>query len=87
MSVNSKERDRAMAAYMKQHPGRYPDSTMRPWGGEGAGHRALAKTMGAVPNEGSKWQIGMLGGVLCARLGLGSSNIDPAYLVVNKHAA
>lgn len=80
------ERNRAMASYMKEHPGRYPDSTVRPWGGEGAGARAMAKTMGAVPNDSSKWQLGMLGGVLCARLGLGSSNIDAEYLQRKREA-
>lgn len=74
------ERNREMAKYMKLHPGRYPDSSMRPWNGEGAGTRTLAKTMGAVPNESSKWQLGMLGGVIAARLGLGSSNIDAEYI-------
>lgn len=84
MSAASKERDRAMASYMKAHPGQYPDSVMRPWNGEGASTRAMTKTMGSVSNESSKWEAGMLGGVLAARLGLGDFGI-PDELIRPSH--
>jgi len=86
MSANSRTHDKEMAAYMKQHPGRYPDSAVRPWSGNGASVREMARTMGAVPNNTAKWDFGMLGGVLAARLGLGSSNI-PAELINDRKAA
>jgi len=71
-----KAKDAAMAAYMKQHPSAFPDSVRRPWPGNGAGLRALAQQLGGnVPNNSSKWHVGMLGGVLCARLGMGDANV------------
>lgn len=74
-----KAKDAAMAAYMKQHPASFPDSVRRPWRGEGADLRALSQTMGHVRNTTSKWDFGMLGGVLCARLGLGGQNIPSGF--------
>lgn len=87
MSAGSRTKDKEMASYMKQHPGRYPDSAMRPWNGEGAGYRALAKTMGSVSNNSSKWHVGMLGGVIAARLGLGSANVPGELINTAKRAA
>lgn len=75
MSAASRNKDKEMASYMKQHPGRYPDSYMRPWQGHGAGLRAMARNMGKVPNNSSRWFVGMLGGVIAARLGYGSANV------------
>jgi hypothetical protein len=69
------EKDRATASYMKAHPGSYPDSVMRPWQGEGSDKRALARQMGSVQNNTSKWQTAMLGGLLAARLGYGWSGV------------
>lgn len=69
------EKDRATASYMKDHPGQYPDSVTRPWRGNGADLRDLAKQMGSVQNNTSKWHAAMLGGVLAARLGFGWSGI------------
>lgn len=87
MSANSRNHDKEMAAYMKQHPGRYPDSATRPWSGNGSDLREMARTMGAGPNNSSKWQSGMLGGVLAARLGLGSSNVPAEFLGDARKAA
>lgn len=67
--------DAAMAAYMKDRPGSFPDSIRRPHQGEGSGMRKLAMQMGRVPNVNSHFQRGMLGGVLCARLGLGDFGV------------
>jgi hypothetical protein len=75
-----KAKDAAMAAYMKKHPGSFPDSVMRPHPGNGSDLRTLSKTMGNVPNAGSKWNAGMLGGVLAARLGFGVSGIPKELL-------
>lgn len=88
MSVNAgrKAKDAAMAAYMKQHPGQYPDSVMRPWRGEGAGYRDMARQMGAVSNNTSRWFVAMLGGLAAARLGYGSSGV-PSDLLNDKRAA
>lgn len=74
------ERNRAMASYMKEHPGRYPDSCTRPWQGEGAGARSMAKAMGGVSNNTSQWHHAMLAGVIFARLGMGDANIATEYL-------
>ncbi len=63
-----KAKDAAMASYMKDHPGSFPDSVMRPWNGNGADLRNLSKTMGRVPNNTAKFDFGLLGGVLVARL-------------------
>lgn len=75
-----KAKDAAMASYMKQHPGAFPDSAMRPWGGNGSDHRAMANAMGAVPNHTTKWDSGMLAGILAARLGYGNANIPAEFL-------
>jgi len=72
---NRSQHDKEMASYMKAHPGAYPDSAMRPWGGVGAGDRALAYQMGTVTNNTSKWHNAMLAGVIFARLGLGASGV------------
>ena len=77
--AKSSEKDREAAKYMKAHPGRFPDSYMRPWPGNGAGIRQMAMTMGAVPNNTTIWDFGMLGGVLCARLGMGSANVADEF--------
>lgn len=74
-----KAKDAAMAAYMKKHPGSFPDSVMRPWRGEGAGPRGLAASMGHVPNTGSTFDRGMFGGLLAARLGFGAESIPDEY--------
>jgi hypothetical protein len=75
-----KVKDQAMAAYMKAHPGAFPDSVMRPHGGCGAADRGLASQMGHVTNNTSKWQHAMLAGVIFYRLGMGSGGI-PAELL------
>lgn len=80
------EKDREMAKYMKAHPGRFPDSYMRPWQGEGAGMRAMARQMGAVPNDSAAWHHAMVSGVIFARLGLGSFGV-PDDLLERKRAA
>lgn len=79
------EKDREMAKYMKLHPGRFPDSAVRPWQGDGAGIRAMARQMGAVPNDSSAWHNAMLAGVIFARLGLGSNGV-PADLIDRRAA-
>lgn len=80
-----KAKDAAMAAYMKKHPGSFPDSAMRPWGGEGASHRALASTMGKAPPSG-KNDFGLLGGILAARLGYGSFGVPPDLINARRAA-
>lgn len=73
MSAKSsrKEKDTAMASMMKENPGRFPDSVMRPHRGCGVGDRDLAKKMGRVSNNTTTFDRGMLGGHLCAILGMG----------------
>jgi len=61
--------DAAMASYMKDRPGSYPDSVRRPHQGQGAGDRKTAMSMGRVPSDGHHFEIGMLGGILAAKLG------------------
>lgn len=73
--ANRRGKDQAQAAYMKAHPGRFPDSESRPWRGEGVGARELSRQMGSVQNNSAKWHLGMLGGVLAARLGYGWNGI------------
>lgn len=79
-AAERKTKDVAMAAYMKAHPGSFPDSVRRPGLGEGVSHRALAAGMGRVTNNSSRWEVAMLGGVIAARLGLGSYGIDPEFI-------
>jgi hypothetical protein len=74
-----KAKDAAMAAYMKKHPGSFPDSIMRPGQGEGKSLRALAATMGKSPPT-AKYDVGMVGGILAARLGYGTSGVPLEYL-------
>jgi hypothetical protein len=86
VSAASRNKDKEMASYMKDHPGRYPDSFMRPWNGNGAFHRDLARQMGAVPNNSSKWFNSMRAGLALARLGLGSAGV-PSELLADREAA
>lgn len=86
MSNMKKQKDEEMAKYMKAHSSRFPDSVMRPWQGCGADDRARARSMGAVQNNTSRWQVAMMGGVLASRLGLGSYGI-PADFVASREAA
>lgn len=81
----NKQKNEAMAAYMKAHPGQFPDSVRRPWQGNGADVRKLASTMGKAPPSG-KNDIGMLGGIIVARLGLGSFGIPDELLHDNRAA-
>lgn len=67
--------DAAMAAYMKDRPNQFPDSERRPHQGQGSGERKLALTMGRVPSNGHHFEIGMLGGILAAKLGLGDHGV------------
>ena len=78
-SANRRAADAAMAARMKKNPNRYPDSARRPWLGNGAEYRKMP--VETKRSEGSKFDFGFLGGVLCARLGLGSFGI-PSELVL-----
>lgn len=64
-----RQKDEAMAAYMKDHPHSFPDSVMRPWNGVGSDVRAEALKMGRIPHNGTKFMTGMLGGVLAHRMG------------------
>lgn len=75
-----------MAAYMKAHPGSFPDSVRRPWNGVGSADRDLAMKMGRVPNGGSTWDKGMLGGIIAARLGFGSYGVPAELLPVRRVA-
>lgn len=67
-----KAKDEARAAYMKKFPNRYPDSVMK--------SAAVAARWAHVPvtkNPGnSAWMRGMMGGILCARIGLGKANVS-----------
>lgn len=67
-----REANARMAARMKEEPNKYPDSARKPWRGAGVGDRDLAKKMGRVSNNTTGFDRGMLGGYLCAKLGLGS---------------
>lgn len=71
-------KDAATAAMMKAHPGRYPDSAVRPWAGNGVEYRRMQVGVPARSDPRNDW--GLLGGVLCARLGMGSYGI-PAELL------
>jgi hypothetical protein len=78
--AEKRNKDAAMARYMHEHPGSFPDSIKRPGQGQGAADRKLAMTMGFVRNDGSKWQIAMLGGILAAKLGYSSNGIPDELL-------
>jgi hypothetical protein len=69
-----KQKNSAMAAYMKAHPAQYPDSVRQPGRGQGAADRVAARNLvpGAVSN--ARWMAGMLGGVLAFRAGLTKIN-------------
>lgn len=70
-----RQKDEAMAAYMKEHPHSYPDSVMRPWNGCGSEARAEALKMGRVASNGAHYERGLLGGVLAHKLGFKSDMI------------
>lgn len=63
-AANNRAKNAAMAAYMKKHPGSFPDSVMkeskiaRSWNAHAAGR-----------NYGSRFYAAMYGGVVCHRLG------------------
>jgi hypothetical protein len=78
--AQKKERDASMAKYMKDHPGQFPDSILRPGRGEGAGIRKFVGSMSTHGYHTGTYDRGMLGGVLVARLGLGSANIPEELL-------
>ena len=86
MASTKKERDRAFAAWMKDHPNQYPDSVRKPHDGCGSGERKLANQMSAAGHRTGKWEIGMFGGVIAARLGYGDRNI-PSDLLSKQKAA
>lgn len=78
-AAERRKRDVEMASYMKRFPNRFPDSAMRPWQGNGADLRKEANRMGRVLNNTSGFDIGMLGGYLCAKLGLGNYGVDVVF--------
>lgn len=71
----SKEQNSIMAKHMKDHPNQFPDSILRPWQGEGASARKLAKNMGRVPHDNAYFELGMVGGILAAKLGFGNHGV------------
>lgn len=76
--ADRRAKDAAMAAMMAKNPGQFPDSAVRPWRGEGAGLRSMQ--VGVARLTGKKYDFGMLGGLLCARLGMGNYGIPPELL-------
>ncbi len=83
--AGKKAKDQAMAAAMKAQPNRYPDSIRKPHDGCGADQRKLAMSISAAGHRTGKWGVGMFGGIIAARLGLGASNIPTEFL--DRHAA
>ena len=71
--------DAAMAARMKAHPSAFPDSAARPWQGNGAAYRKMA-VGGLRATSKSHHDFGLLGGLMCARLGMGSYGIPKELL-------
>lgn len=86
MASTKKERDRAFASWMKDHPNQYPDSVRKPHDGCGSGERKLAMQMSAAGHRTGTWERGMFGGIIAARLGLGSENVPPEF-IKNREAA
>lgn len=67
--AEKRNHDTAFASFMHDRPNQFPDSVRRPHQGNGSGERKLALQMGRVPSNGHHFEIGMLGGILAAKLG------------------
>lgn len=80
MASTKKERDRAFAGWMKDHPNQYPDSVRKSHDGCGSGERKLASQMNAAGHRTGTWDRGMIGGILAARLGYSAANIPAEFL-------
>lgn len=80
-AAERKQKDQSMAQYMKDHPGQFPDSEMRPHNGCGSDARKMALSMGRVLEPSGAWYRGMLGGVIAHRAGLASKQGIPASLL------
>ena len=72
--ANSKAQDSARAAYMKKHPGQYPDSVKR-----GAINAKKYAGFMAGPIPDAQYERGMLGGILAYLCGY--SSINPVNMV------
>lgn len=66
---NSRNADQARAAYMQKHPGQFPDSVRKEPG--------IVRRLNGVAvtdRRNSKWEWGMLGGMLAFKAGLSKMN-------------
>lgn len=80
MASTKKERDRAFAAWMKDHPNQYPDSVRKPHDGCGSGERKLAATVNAAAHRTGTYDRGLFGGIIAARIGLGKHNVPTEFI-------